>query len=146
MSGGGDSIAYRMQQLLLAFEHLATSHRRQLGISMTEETVLLLLAQGMNAPSQVSRAIGMTTAGMTNMLDRLEAAGLVRREQHADDRRRVLLTLTKKGFQAQLLLEEACRELEDLLGAHGERAIATVDRFLRESVTAVERRAERFPD
>lgn len=137
-----DDISVAMQRLLMAFEQLATARRRELGISMNEEVVLLLLAQGMNAPSEVSRAVGMTTAGMTNMLDRLEASGLVRREQHAVDRRRVLLTLTKKGFRMQLLLEEACRELGSIAGEHGERALTSVGRFLVESTRAVERRTD----
>lgn len=141
MTGPAD-IAAELQRLLMAFEQLATARRRALGISMNEEIVLLLLAQGMNAPSEVSRAVGMTTAGMTNMLDRLEANGMVRREQHAEDRRRVLLTLTKKGLRAQLLFEEACRELGSIAAERGERSMATVMRFLSESTRAVERRSE----
>lgn len=137
-----DDIAHGMQRLLMAFEQLATARRRELGISMSEETVLLLLGQGMSAPSEVSRAVGMTTAGMTNMLDRLESAGLVRREQHSVDRRRVLLTLTKKGFRMQLMLEEACQELAKIAEEHGERAATSIGRFLTESTRAIERRAE----
>lgn len=137
-----DDIAEGMQRLLMAFEQLATARRRELGISMSEGIVLLLLAQGMNAPSEVSRAVGMTTAGMTNMLDRLEAGGLVRREQHSEDRRRVLLTLTKKGFRMQLMLEEACRDLAGIAEEHGERAVMSVARFLAESTRAIERRID----
>jgi DNA-binding MarR family transcriptional regulator len=37
---------------------------------------------------------------MTNRLDGLEKAGLIRREHAKDDRRSILLSLTKKGREA----------------------------------------------
>ncbi len=42
----------------------------------------------------------LSSGAMTNRLDRLEAAGLVRRLPDPDDRRGVLVELTEKGIQA----------------------------------------------
>lgn len=48
-------------------------------------------------PTELSQATMLTTGAMTNRLDRLEAAGLVRREPNPDDRRGVHVALTEQG-------------------------------------------------
>lgn len=77
--------------------------------------------------------------GITRLLDRLEAAGLVRRRRAREDRRRVLCSITEKGL-ATLATEDgpvlaterrrACR----LSGADLEKLIELLDR-IREEVT-----------
>ena len=49
---------------------------------------------------QLARRSDLSTGAMTNRLDRLEEAGLVKRVPDPDDRRGVLVELTKKGEQA----------------------------------------------
>jgi DNA-binding MarR family transcriptional regulator len=49
---------------------------------------------------QLAKRAELSTGAMTNRLDRLEEAGLVRRLPDPDDRRGVLVELTKKGQQA----------------------------------------------
>jgi DNA-binding MarR family transcriptional regulator len=44
---------------------------------------------------ELARATGLTTASITGVVDRLEAAGYVRRERDALDRRRVLVHLVR---------------------------------------------------
>jgi DNA-binding MarR family transcriptional regulator len=48
-------------------------------------------------PSQLSTALTVSRAGMTNRIDRLEAAGLVARALDIADRRSVRVALTDKG-------------------------------------------------
>lgn len=48
-------------------------------------------------PTELSRATMLTSGAMTNRLDRLEAAGLVRREKNPEDRRGVYVVLTAEG-------------------------------------------------
>jgi DNA-binding MarR family transcriptional regulator len=50
-------------------------------------------------PSELSAMLMMSRAGMTNRLDRLEAAGLVERTLDPADRRSFRITLTKAGLQ-----------------------------------------------
>ena len=60
--------------------------------------LLRLLGPGASAcPSELVRFPFDSRAGMTRALDRLEAKGLVRRSAHDEDRRRVLVFLTKEG-------------------------------------------------
>ncbi|WP_211166090.1 MarR family transcriptional regulator [Azoarcus sp. TTM-91] len=53
-------------------------------------------------PQQLVHAILLSSAAMTHRLDRLEAAGFVRREANPEDRRSVVVVLTGAG-QAALL-------------------------------------------
>jgi DNA-binding MarR family transcriptional regulator len=48
-------------------------------------------------PTELSQATMLTSGAMTNRLDRLEAAGLVRRDRNPDDRRGVHVVLTERG-------------------------------------------------
>jgi DNA-binding MarR family transcriptional regulator len=130
-------IGERVRALLLAYERHGSQVRRQLGLAVNEELVLLFLAQGVTAPTELSEAVGMTTAGMTNLLDRLEADGFVRRERHATDGRRVLVTLTKRGFQLHMQLGEVNARLAAVVADHGAVATKHVLRFLEEATSAL---------
>lgn len=128
-------IANALRQLLQAYDDLTVERRRRLGLNANEEMVLRLIGQGTLAPADLSRRMGMTTAGMSNMLDRLEADGLLRREPHETDKRRVLLALSKRGFRAQLELEavhDAVAELAVQRGVH-----ETVATFLADAARLV---------
>jgi DNA-binding MarR family transcriptional regulator len=69
--------------------------------------------QGLSA-GDLSRALVMSSGGMTNLLDRLEGDGLVRRGSDPNDRRSVVVTLTPKGRKAidRAVAAEAAREAE----------------------------------
>jgi DNA-binding MarR family transcriptional regulator len=49
-------------------------------------------------PGQLSRAMMLSSGAMTNRLDRLEAAGLIRREDDPQDRRGIRVALTPAGL------------------------------------------------
>jgi DNA-binding MarR family transcriptional regulator len=51
-------------------------------------------------PTTLARTLMLSPAGMTNRLDRLEAAGLVERRPDRDDRRSSIITLTAAGYEA----------------------------------------------
>jgi DNA-binding MarR family transcriptional regulator len=64
-----------------------------------EWTVLgsLAKAKAPLSPGELSRKHELSSGAMTNRLDRLEEAGLVRRIPNADDRRGVLVEITDEG-------------------------------------------------
>jgi DNA-binding MarR family transcriptional regulator len=90
-------------------------------------------------PLELNRFVQITSAGMTRTLDRLEDAGYIERSPNPDDRRSILVGLTRRG-----------REFADAvttdLGAQYSEALSTVTRKeLRAEInqlrTAVERLA-----
>jgi DNA-binding MarR family transcriptional regulator len=52
------------------------------------------------SPGQLAREMDLSSGAMTNRLDRLEAAGLIRRLPDPSDRRGLLVELTDAGWQA----------------------------------------------
>ena len=70
----------------------------QLGVTQGEAHVLAhLQAAGPSTISTLHAAFAHRRSTLTSILDRLEAAGLVRREVHAGDRRSFLVRLTPRG-------------------------------------------------
>jgi DNA-binding MarR family transcriptional regulator len=52
------------------------------------------------SPGKLAEDIGLSSGAMTNRLDRLEAADLIRRLPDPDDRRALQVELTEAGWQA----------------------------------------------
>jgi DNA-binding MarR family transcriptional regulator len=98
------------------------------------------------APFQVSagtlaRGLVMSTGGMTKRLDRLEAAGLVRRSPDPSDRRGVLVALTDHGLEVvDRAVEEHVDNERQLLEVLNEREVRALDRALAKLVAAWEQR------
>jgi len=64
-----------------------------------------------SSPGKLARIMELSSGAMTNRLDRLEQAGLVRRRPDPDDRRGSLVELTREGK----------RVYEDAVGAQGRK-------------------------
>jgi DNA-binding MarR family transcriptional regulator len=74
----------------------------QAGITLSQYDVLLRLSEtdgGQMRMSDLAEAIVYSTGGLTRLLERMYAAGLVRREPSADDRRVVYAALTDEGMR-----------------------------------------------
>ncbi|MDP9848886.1 MarR family winged helix-turn-helix transcriptional regulator [Streptosporangium lutulentum] len=86
------------------------------------------------SPGALLRATLVTSGTMTNRIDRLTAAGLVRRRPDTEDRRGVLVSLTAAGRErvdsafADLLRRE--HELLANLGKHEQQALSGLLRTL----------------
>jgi DNA-binding MarR family transcriptional regulator len=76
-------------------EQMAHYHQaiaEQLGLSMADHKALdLVCAAGSLTAGQLAELTNLTTGGVTGLVDRLEQAGLVRRERDPHDRRRVIV-------------------------------------------------------
>jgi len=96
-------------------EARASSH----GLHVTDMYVLLLLHRSLPdysaTSTELGHALSFTSGGMTKRVDRLEAMGLVRRNQHPTDRRASLVQLTDAG---KALVERVRNVVDDkrLLG------------------------------
>lgn len=106
----------RLSQLmhlgLVAMDKLLAPHQ----VTVGEFDVLAALRRGgagaTRTPTTLARVAMVSPSGMTNRLDRLEAAGLIFRRPDPDDRRGSLVELTAAG------VELVDRAVEDVASAH----------------------------
>ncbi|MFF6779057.1 MarR family winged helix-turn-helix transcriptional regulator [Streptomyces sp. NPDC012637] len=111
--------------------HQAVADR--LGLSVLDLNCLgALVARGPMAAGQLAEENGVTTGAITGVIDRLEAAGHVRRDRDPKDRRRVLVTpmpnLEAKVFP---LFESLGSSLAELCERFTESELETVLDFVR---------------
>ena len=99
-----------------------------------------------SSPGKLARAMELSSGAMTNRLDQLEQAGLLRRVPDPDDRRGVLVEPTEKGRK---LWEEAIgvqARKEALVGeALNERERRQLNTLLRRIMLAFEEREGEEP-
>lgn len=73
----------------------------EFGLDSAEHKALSTLAQAgkpyRSTPGKLAKRMDLSSGAMTNRLDRLEQAGLIRRLPDPDDRRGVLVELTDEG-------------------------------------------------
>jgi len=91
----------RVSALALRWSALHREALHDFGVNYAELAVLATLRISAPAhrrsPTELRGLIGQSSAGMTRILDKLEADGHLRREDIAGDRRRVDILLTAKG-------------------------------------------------
>jgi DNA-binding MarR family transcriptional regulator len=92
-------------------------------------------------PSDFTRSLMLTSSGTTKRLDRLERAGLVRREPDPTDRRAVAITLTAAGLKLidAVMADHLANERRLLAGlsAAERRQLADLLRSLQLSLDAI---------
>jgi DNA-binding MarR family transcriptional regulator len=86
-------------------------------------------------PGQLLRNVMLSSGGMTNRLDRLEAAGLIARREDPSDRRGVVVELTAKGRKVidaatATRLAEAAESLPKLSRAEQQQLADLLRRWL----------------
>lgn len=89
-----------------------------LGMNVSEVDVLaaIVRAKGMAVTgSEIAETTLITKGGITGILDRLEARGLVQREGSRNDRRSIVIQLTEKGVDlCHTLFTKLARDDEDI--------------------------------
>jgi DNA-binding MarR family transcriptional regulator len=121
-----------VQALALADRIVAT------GISASESAALVtLLAHPDHGVGWLSEVLRLTDSGATRLVERLVAAGLLRRRAGTDGRTRVL-TLTAAGRRtATRLLAERQERLAEVLAPLGDAQRRTLERLLEKMVAGL---------
>lgn len=99
-----------LTELTVAVRHLVNASQeysarlsRELGVNGTDMAALSLLEQfGPMGPAELAASLGIRSASVTVLVDRLEQAGHVERVRSSSDRRRVAVTTTPSAHQATL--------------------------------------------
>ncbi|MER5625279.1 MarR family transcriptional regulator [Streptosporangium sp. NPDC002544] len=123
----------------------------RLGVIDTDVQCLHVLGHhGPATPSVLAKHVNLTTGSASRMIDRLVAAGCVRRVADPDDRRRVLIEPTQDGLdRVTAAYAGLIARTRDDLGAFDDEELSTVLRFMRtaERSTAAEiNRLQSTPD
>jgi DNA-binding MarR family transcriptional regulator len=99
-----EGIVERIQFLQHHLKRTMEETLEERGLTHGEWSVLGMLKRPgppyRRTPGQLARHASLSTGAMTNRLDRLEQAGLVRRLPDPEDRRRIQVELTRKGHSA----------------------------------------------
>jgi DNA-binding MarR family transcriptional regulator len=86
--------------------------REVLNIGLNEMLACGYIAGGgPRTPSELAERLQITTASVTELVDRLQRNGLVARIPHPTDRRKLLVTLTPDGERKSGLLQDRFAEV-----------------------------------
>jgi DNA-binding MarR family transcriptional regulator len=124
---------------LRQFTGLAASFFRaaaaRLALTVTDLQVLdILESSGPATAGQLADLTGLTTGAITGMLNRLEEAGLVRRERDPNDGRRVIVRLEiGKGENIGPIFDAFGKAWEELASDYDDEQIAFLLSFLKRS-------------
>ena len=137
----GISLATRRLDMALAQMHAGLSE----SMEMTTLELLAIAHLGMDGamgPSDLARRLHMTTGAMTALADRLDERRFVVRGAHPSDRRRTVLSLTRKArAAARLHMLPMAYEVESLAAELSEDQRRTVGVFLDGLVAIAQRYA-----
>jgi DNA-binding MarR family transcriptional regulator len=109
-----------------------------MGLHATDAECLdFLMEMGPSTAGALARATRLTTGAITSVIDRLEKAGLVKRDPDPGDRRKVIVTyLGKKEKKSQARYGLLARDLQRLFSGYD---AATLEMLIRHTgdVTAI---------
>jgi DNA-binding MarR family transcriptional regulator len=123
----------------------------EFGLDSAEHKALSVLAHGgepfRSTPGRLAKRMELSSGAMTNRLDRLEEAGLIRRLPDPSDRRGVVVELTDHGRQTYRNTVGVQAKKEALVtAALNEREKAQLNALLRQLMLEFERRENAPPD
>lgn len=109
-AGADDAVRARRQEIddllsgtfnsILRIEERSLDNRLTQGLTITEVHTIVAVGLHERSPMNVVAArLGVTLATLTTAVNKLVKKGFVERERAEDDRRKVLVSLTKKGRQ-----------------------------------------------
>jgi DNA-binding MarR family transcriptional regulator len=96
-----DQMATQLRNVIAAADEYRRAVALAVGVGTSESAALgELRHRGPLSPSALARRLGLASASVTSLLDRLELAGMVARQPHPTDRRSLFVTLTDRGRAA----------------------------------------------
>ncbi|HWB21888.1 MAG TPA: MarR family transcriptional regulator [Gaiellaceae bacterium] len=139
-----EGIVERIQGLEKRFKRALETTLEEHGLSYGEWKVLGALRNESNphhcSPGWLANELELSSGAMTNRLDKLEAAGFIRRAPDPEDRRGVRIELTGEGAQVWIESTNAQARKETLVaGALTKKDQAQLNTLLRKLMLSFER-------
>jgi len=105
-----------------------------LGIGATDVKAIQMIAVTPMTPSELAERLGLTGAAVTTLVDRLAAAGFVKRERDEADRRSVIVRAVPAGVKKVDALYEAYgKSMSKLLSTYSEREFELIEDWLTQT-------------
>ena len=107
----------------------------RLGLNPTDhKCVGFLLTEGPLTAGELAALTGLTTGAITGVLDRLEKAGYVRREDDPKDRRRVVVRVVARRLRdIERLFESLGATMGELSSRYSDEQLVTILDFMSQS-------------
>lgn len=115
------------------------------GVSVTDLKCLDYIDRQKEATAgDLARLTGLTTGAITAAIDRLEKAGLARRERSETDRRKVFIKLSNSGTVARIapFYEALGRETSQLMSRYSTSQLETIKDFCEQCIAIMQRQTE----
>lgn len=138
---GVSEATLRMREILDVSKEFQVHVGRELTVNATDLAAMeLILMAGDMAPTDLAKRLGLSTAAVTTVVDRLVALGHATRVRHPDDRRSVLVTPTPEATtRAMGTILPVVRAIEGTLESFDEEQRAIINRYLALVVEAYRR-------
>lgn len=109
------------------------------GISRTDLHLIdRLRSEGPQTPSQLARSVGLTSGGLSIALERLERIGYIRRSQHPDDRRSVLVEATDAIAPLETeVFGPLIQQMISLLENYSDKELATIREYVDHAAAVI---------
>jgi DNA-binding MarR family transcriptional regulator len=118
----------------------------RLGLNRTDVDCLsILFLEGPITAGRLAEVTGLTTGGVTGILDRLERGGFVRRESDPDDRRRVIVRVSPaQGRRLIDLFAPMQQAMDDLYEQYSEDKLAVLLEHTERSLALIQEETARL--
>ncbi len=112
---------------------------RRAALTPNELRALEQLMDGPVGPAELARVLGVSSAAVSGIVDRLEARGHAERSAHGSDRRRTAVTISPSGRrEVAAYLMPMFRELARLDAELSDEDRVVVDRYLQGAIRAIQ--------
>ena len=158
-SAEGSGAADERTQLLEALRRVGREHSEatvfflagvaeHLGLNTTDEKAMSLLERlGPLTAGQLAQHTGLATPSVTDLIDRLERKGFVRRTRDPRDRRRVVVKPNAERIrQLAPIFESPMRALAEIFGRYSNAELAVILDFLTRDLTRLQAEAAKLRD
>ena len=116
------------------------------GVSITDMKCLDYVDRGGDVTAgDLARLTGLTTGAITAAIDRLEKAGLARRERSETDRRKVFIRTTESAATKRIepVFDELGKEVSALAARYSTRELETIKDFCDRTIAIMRRQTEK---
>lgn len=135
-----DILDYHIKTSWLAISRMYNQIATRYGLTYSQGNILLIIdREGGTPATQIGPLLGMGSTGLSRLLGSMEENGLIRRKGSASDRRKVMVTLTKKGLEKRKIASDVVKDFNKyLLSEVSRREFATFKKVISKVNTIVE--------